>query len=58
MPSSASKTGQTVETFPTHEEAEADLQHVLADEPELAVLLRVEPVISPTAQTRAGATAW
>jgi hypothetical protein len=41
------ETGRAVETFPTREEAEADLQQVLADEPELAELVRVEPVILP-----------
>jgi hypothetical protein len=41
------ETRRTVETFPTREEAEADLQEVLAEDPELADLLRVEPVILP-----------
>lgn len=45
------ETGRTIETFPTREEAEADLQRVLLDEPELASLLRVEPVILPFCPT-------
>jgi hypothetical protein len=46
----SAQTEQAVDLYPTREAAEAEIEHVRQDDPELAESLRVEPVDLPASE--------